>query len=136
PLRGGGLFRPFVSGGVVRGLGAPAGPDDAQPSAADGAQSVGVALSPGAGRSVALRGPVTGSAAVVQPSVQCLARASVSGVSERHGMGFARGAGDRGEACFGGELVKTGGAFEDRPDLTDDLGQVKGADACRSASNP
>ena len=89
-----------------------------------------------AGSGVALRGPITGSAAVVQPSVQCLSRASVGGVSERHGVGFARGAGDRGETGFGGELVKTGGAFEDRPDLTDDLGQVKGADARQIGQQP
>jgi hypothetical protein len=78
PLRGGRLFRRFVSGRVVGGFRAPARPDDAQPSPADGAQSVGVALSAGACRSVALPGPLTGSAAVIEPGMQSLARRLVA----------------------------------------------------------
>jgi hypothetical protein len=118
-----------VSGGVVGGFGAPAGPDDAQPGSAYGAQRVWVALSSGACGDVALLGPVTGSAAVVQPSVKCLARAAVGGVSERYGVGLARGAGDRSEAGFGGQLITIVGALQDWADLTDDLGQIEGADA-------
>ena len=106
PLGGRGLFGWFVSGGVVRGLCAPTGPNDAQSGATNCAQGVWVALTPGAGSGVALLGPGAGAAAVVEPGVQCLACAAVGGVSELHGVSFARGAGDWSDAGFGGELVK------------------------------
>jgi hypothetical protein len=62
-----------VFGGVVGGVGVPAGPDDPQPGAAEDADSPGVTLAAGAGVGIQLGGPWGAVAGIVGEDVQALA---------------------------------------------------------------
>src|SRR5215211_5940405 len=117
-----------VQGGVVGGGLLPAGPDDPEPGTGEDAGGVGVALATGPGVGIQAPGPGRGQACVVGEGGQGLASSTVGGPAEIDPAGLGRGLGHRRRAALGGGLLGAGDAVQDRPDLSQQLGQVDGAD--------
>src|SRR5919201_5912931 len=99
-----------AAGGVVGGVGVPAGPDDAQPGAGEDADGVCVAAAAGACVAVDAFGPGGGAAGVVGVEGERFARLRVGRVPEADGALLAAAFGDRGGAAERGRLVGACGA--------------------------
>lgn len=121
-----------MRGGVVAGFVSPACPDHAQPGAGEDAHGVGMTLAPGTRVVVDHGGPVAAVPAVIGEGHQGLPSTPVDRVPEVDRAMFAGFLGDRCGAGLGGRLRATGGAFQHRADLTDNLAEVDGPDPGQS----
>src|SRR2546425_602788 len=111
-------------GGVVRGVGGPAGPDDAQPGASEDAEVVWMTLATSPGLGVDVGGPGGAVARVVDQDLKGFACAGVGGPAEADGFVLARGLSDGRGAAFGSGLLDVGGPVQEGANLGEDLTQV------------
>src|SRR6516164_7977280 len=101
-----------VTGGVVWGVGVPAGPDHAQPGAGEDADRVGVAAAAGACVVVDAFGPGACVSGVVGEEHEGFAGLGVGRVAEADGSLLAASFRDRAGAAERGGLLGGGGAVE------------------------
>ena len=113
-----------MTGDVVGTAVLPATPEHTDPGAGQDPDGVGMITAAGPGARIDGGGPRRGMAGVVGEGGQGLAEALVAGPAEHDGAVFAGGAGDGGDAGFGGELVGGREAGAIVAELGEDLGGV------------